>query len=285
MGSGIAVLAGPGARADLSAAPEGGRTAMWLPLLRRLTERFPRWGVWKNADSALTGVGDVDSLAERAAWPAIEDEFRGWAAAHGLTRVVVCRHVPQGPHLLAFGPATRHLLQLDVKERATFRGSTLVDVPRLLEASELDPRGFRRVRAGAEGVIKLVSNGLLPPGRPSADGLRSKRVRALLAADPEGVRLAARWFGPAAGALRALADAVAAGGWDRRAALAVEGWALLRGMAEPRTLASRTWFKYNVRARCPVIQTIRRDHRRIPDDVEGWLAAVRATHPGGVWPA
>ncbi len=285
MGPGSAALAGAGGRAGVTAAPgEGGRAAMWLPLLRRLTDRFATWAVWKNVDSALAGVGDVDSLADRACWPAVEDEFRGWAAAHGLNHVIVCRHIPQGPHLLAFGPGTRHLLQLDLKDRATFRGSTLVDVRRLLEACEIDARGFRRVRPGAEGVIKLVSNGLLPGGRASPEGLRAKHVAGLLAADPEGVRQAARWFGPVAPALRALADAVAAGGWDRRAALAVEGWALLRGVMEPRTLAGRAWFKYRVRARCPVIQTIRRDHRRIPDDVEGWLAAVRATHPGGVWP-
>jgi hypothetical protein len=240
--------------------------------------------VWKNVDSALTAVGDVDSLADKADWPAIEDEFRGWAAAHGLTHVVVCPHVPQGPHFLAFGPGTRHFLQLDVKERATFRGSTLVDVPRLLAASEMDPRGFRRVRPGAEGVIKLVSNGLLPGGRPSEDGLRRKRVAELLRADSEGVAQAAAWFGPAAGPVRALAAAVADGGWDRRAALLVEAWALLRGALEPRTMASRTVFKYHGRARCPVIRTIRRDHRRIPDDRDAWLAEVRRTHPGGVWP-
>jgi hypothetical protein len=148
----------------------------------------------------------------------------------------------------------------------------------------LDARAFRRVRPGAEGVIKLVSNGLLPGGRPAAEAMARKRVPALLAADPGGVIVAARWFGPAAGAMRRLAAAVAAGGWDRRAALEVEAWSLLRGVAEPGTLASRTWFKYHVRARCPVIQTIRRDNRRLPDDVGAWLEAARATHPGGVWP-
>jgi hypothetical protein len=133
-------------------------------------------------------------------------------------------------------------------------------------------------------VIKLVSNGLLPGGRAGWEGLGKKGVATLLAEDPAGVEMAAAWFGPAAGALRALAEAVVAGRWDRPAALAVESWALLRGLAEPKTLASRTWFKYHVRARCPVIQTIRRDHRRLPDDVEAWLDAVRATHPHGVWP-
>lgn len=281
MGPHGATLARAGPRARLIA-DDGDRTAIWLPLLRRLTDRFADWSVWKNIDSALTGFGDVDSLAPAARWPAIEGEFRAWAEAHGLTHVIVCRHIPQGPHLLAFGPRTRHLLQLDIKNRATFRGSTLVDVPRLLDASRVDDRGIRRVRPGAEGVIKLVSNGLRPGGRASVEGLARKRVAELLARDPEGVGQAAAWFGPAAGALRTLADAVIDGRWDRRAALIVEGWALLRGLAEPRTVASRIWFTRYTRPRCPVIMTIRRDNRRIPDDVEGWLDAVRATHPGGV---
>ena len=281
-GSGALAVAGPGA--DLIDTPpaEASRAEMWLPLLRRLTERFPAWAVWKNVDSALRGHGDVDSLADPACWPEIEAEFRAWAAAQGLNRVIVCRHVPQGPHLLAFGPGTRHLVQLDVKERATFRGSTLVDWKQLLPLCEMDPRGFRRVRPGAEGVIKLLSNGLLPGGRMHAAALRKKHVAELLSADPGGVASIARLFGPAAGALRRGADAVASGGWDRGAMRRVEAWCLLRAVAEPRTLLSRTRFKYHARTRCPVIRTIRRDDRRIPDDVDGWMHEVARTHPDGV---
>ncbi|HEU0299532.1 MAG TPA: hypothetical protein VFR37_08765 [Longimicrobium sp.] len=261
---------------------EAGRTEMWLPLLRRLTAGSPTWAVWKNVDSALLGHGDVDSLADPGCWPGIEAEFRAWAAEHGLDRVIACRHVPQGPHLLAFGPGTRHLVQLDVKERATFRGSTLVSWRTLLPLCEMDPRGFRRVRPGAEGVIKLLSNGLLPGGRMDGAALRKKRVAELLNADPEGVRLIAGRFGPAAGALRRGAEAAARGGWDRQAMRMVEAWCLLRAIAEPGTMLSRIGFKYHGRKRCPVIRTIRRDDRRIPDDVEGWMREVRRTHPGGV---
>lgn len=285
MGPGSGALAVAGPRADLRAGPapaEGDRAGMWLPLLRRLTERFPSWAVWKNVDSALHGHGDVDSLADPAEWPAIEAEFRAWAAEHGMTTVIVCRHVPQGPHLVAFGPGMRHFVQLDVKERATVRGSTLVDWRRLLPLAELDPRGFRRVRPGAEGVVKLLSNGLAPGGRMDGEGLRKKRVAELLARDPEGVRRMARLFGPAAGALRRGADAAARGGWDRPAMLRVEAWCLLRAVAEPRTMLSRLRFKYHGRARCPLIQAIRAGGRRIPDDGEAWMGAVRRTHPGGV---
>lgn len=283
-GSGALAAAGPGAglidapAKDAGAPANGDRTEMWLPLLRRLTERYPTWAVWKNVDSALTGHGDVDSLADPACWPAIEAEFRGWAAAHGLNHVIVCPHVPQGPHFIAFGLGTRHLVQLDVKERATFRGSTLVSWRQLLPLCEMDPRGFRRVRPGAEGVIKLLSNGLLPGGRMNAVGMQKKRVAELLAADPEGVRLIARLFGPAAGSLVRGADAVVRGGWDRTAMRVVEAWCLARAVAEPRTMLSRLGFRYHGGKRCPVIQTIRRDDRRIPDDVEAWLREVRRTH-------
>lgn len=284
MGPGSGALALPGPRADLIAPPRD-RAEMWLPLLRRLTERVPSWAVWKNVDSALHRHGDVDSLADPADWPAIETEFRAWAAGHGLTTVVVCRHVPQGPHFVALGPGTRHFLQLDVKERATVRGSTLVDWQTLPPLCEVDERGFRRVRPGAEGVIKLLSNGLRPGGGMNAEGLRKKRVAELLAADPEGVRMISRHFGPAAGALRRGADAVVRGGWDRAAMRTVEAWCLLRALAEPGTMLSRLRFKYYGRKRCPVIRTIRRDDRRIPDDREAWLREVRRTHPGGVTPA
>ncbi|HEX6909835.1 MAG TPA: hypothetical protein VF142_05560 [Longimicrobium sp.] len=255
---------------------------MWLPLLRRLTERFPSWAVLKNVDSALHGHGDVDSLAAPAEWPAIEAEFRAWAAEHGMTTVIVCRHVPQGPHFIAFAPGMRHFVQLDVKERATVRGSTVVGWRQLLPLAEMDPRGFRMVRPGAEGVIKLLSNGLMPGGRKDGDGLRRKRVAELLASDPDGVRGTARLFGPAAGALRRGADAVVRGGWDRPAMLAVEAWCLVRSVVEPGTVFSRLRFKYHGRGRCPVIRAIRSGGRRIPDDGAAWMREVRRTHPGGV---
>ena len=97
-----------------------------------------------------------------------------------------------------------------------------------------------------------------------------------------GIAAVARLFGPASGALRRGAEAAASGGWDRRAMLRVEAWCLLRALAEPRTLLSRTRFKYHGRMHCPAIRTIRRDDRRIPDDVEGWMHEVARTHPDGV---
>lgn len=254
------------------------RSALWLPFLQRLTDRFPRWAVWKNVRSALTGHGDVDSFAPRADWAAIEGEFRAWAAAEGLAPVIVCRHIPQGPHFIALEAHSPYLVQLDVKERATLRGGTLLDVDDLLALAEIDARGFRRIRPGAEGVIKLLLNGMSRGGHRDERALQAKGIVALLQQDPDGVGAIARRFGSAE---RPLLDAVAAllaGGWEQRALRAVERHAYLRALGEPTVAVSRLWFNAVASARCPVIRLIRQHDRRVPDDRAGWLAEVRRDH-------
>ena len=52
------------------------RSDVWMPLIQRLTEVAPQWAVWKNVDSALTGSGDIDSLAPPSYWPVIETELK-----------------------------------------------------------------------------------------------------------------------------------------------------------------------------------------------------------------
>ena len=252
----------------------GDRAALWLPLLQRVTKRFPRWSVWKNVESALTGHGDIDSFAPPEDWPAIGRVWREWARDSGLGPAVVCRHVPQGPHFVAIQPGSPWLVQFDVKMLATFRGCGLMDVDQLLDLAELDERGFRRIRPGAEGVLKLLYNGMRPGGRPDPEGLAGKRVVELLRADPEGARRAAALLGPARGAVERAVAAVVAGGWSRSSLVAVEAWALARSLLEPRTSVGRVWFGRVAKKRCPVLQVIRERDRRLPDDLDGWLAAV-----------
>lgn len=255
------------------------RTELWLPLLRRLTEQHPGWSIWKNARSAFAGTGDIDSLAPEAEWPAIEATFEAWVAERpDLGPVIVCRHIPQGPHFITLQEGSPYIVQLDVKDRGTFRGSTLLDAQDLQRLSEIDDLGFRRIRPGAEGVIKLCMNGLRRGGRPNPEGLQAKGVADLLRSDPDGVDAAAELLGPAAEALRRGARAVAAGSWDEGAMRQVDRWALLRSSAEPRVAASRLWFLYYQAARCPVITLIRNDDRRVPDDRVGWLRHVARDH-------
>lgn len=254
------------------------RTELWLSLLGRLTELFPRWAVWKNADSAFTGSGDVDSLAPPGDWPAIQECFRDWSAERGLGPVIVCRHIPQGPHFMTFQPGASHIIQLDVKTRGTFRGSTLIDVDRLLPLSEVDQRGFRRIRPGAEGLIKLCMNGTRRGGRPDREALDSKAVADLLTSDPEGVQAGAELLGAPTAALIAGAQAVVEGGWDTAAMRRVELAAWLRGLAEPGVAASRIWFLTWAIKRCPVMALIRHHDRRVPGDLTAWLGTVATDH-------
>ena len=254
------------------------RTDLWLPFLRRLTDTFPRWAVWKNVESALAGTGDVDSFAPPGDWTAIQQVFLEWAGEQGMGPAVICRHIPQGPHFVTFQPGAEHIVQLDVKERGTFRGSTLIDAETLLPLTEIDDRGFRRVRPGVEGVIKLCMNGVLRGGRANWDGLESKRVAQLLQSDPEGVVAAASLLGPAEEALLRGARAVEQGSWDRRAMATVEAWSLLRSAGEPQVPLSRVWFYKVSGKRCSLVQLIRQHDRRVPEDLDGWLALLARNH-------
>lgn len=250
----------------------------WLPLLQDLTAKYPSWSVWKNPESAFTGPGDTDSLAPPEQWDAIEGTFREWAEHSGLAPVIVCRHVPQGPHFITADPNRAHMLILDVKERSTWRGSTLIDYHTMPQVTMIEDRGFRRIRPGAEGVVKLVLNGVLKGGRPNPDGLEVKNVAGLLASDREGVELAAKWFKPFSGQLLAGVDSLLEGGWDRRSMATVEAWAALKAIAEPRVAISRLVFNKYTLPRCPVLQSVRKDNRQIPADADRWFEQISVDH-------
>jgi hypothetical protein len=256
-----------------------GRSSHWLPLLRRLTEASPSWVVWKNVDSALSGTGDIDAAAPETDWPLIEREFRQWATEFAFGPVIVCHHIPGGLNLVAVPPTMSTLLELGVKARRIWRGATLFVLDDLKPLMVLDPRGFRRIRPGAEGLFKLLLNGARWNGMPNPDSLRSKRVAELLREDPDGAWMAAQLLGPARGAMLRAAQRVAVGDWDRRAILTVEGWALLRALRSPVITVKRARFRLRAKATCPVISTLLGDHRRIPDDREAWLRRVAASHP------
>jgi hypothetical protein len=258
--------------------PSVDRSALWTPLLRRLTVRCPTWGIWKNADAALAGSGDIDSTAPREDWPVIIQEFRRWAAEHGFGPVTACDHVHGVLFILAVDPPGRTFLELDVNARKYFRGWTLFQPDDLTPVMEIDDRGFRRVRRGAEGIILLLQNGSLWGGRPHPAGLRKRSVASFLRADPDGVQLMAELFGPARGAMVRAANAVAQGEWDSKAMLTVEGWSVLRALTEPRVVMWRLRSR-PIKKRCPVLRSIFVDDRRLPADVDGWLASVEKQHP------
>jgi hypothetical protein len=291
----LLVVAHPRAKAAPSAAPKSSirdfasrrvrveasaeeTASPWLPLLRRLSVISDEWLVWKNVDSALSGVGDVDSAAPASEWPAIQAEFLQWAAQEELGPAAVCTHIPGGLNLVAFPEGASEFLEMSVKERRILRGSTLFVIQDLKTLSEMDQRGFRRLRPGAEGLFKLVLNGAKWGGRPNWDGIRDKNIQELLAADPEGVARAARLFGPVKDAAIRGARAVVDSRWDGRAMAAVDAWFLLKGVRNPVILARRAWFRFDTKSSCPIVKAILGSRRKIPEDRAGWLQKVAATH-------
>lgn len=251
----------------------------WLPLLRRLGDEVPSWGVWKNVDRALAGSGDVDSAAPRRDWPAITSAFTSWAGEHGLGPVISCTHPPHALFLLAVDTPRATFEELDVLARKYFRGSTLFHAEDLIPLYEIDERGFRRVRAGAEGLILLLQNGTKWGGRPDPAGLAKRPIAELVSRDPEGVREAARAFRLPPEAAADATDAVAGDDWDRRAVLALERASIRKALAEPGIIARRAWFRGVSKRACPVLASIFRADRRIDGDVGAWVAGVRASHP------
>jgi hypothetical protein len=242
--------------------------------------------VWKNVDHALSSTGDVDSLARRQDWPVVERIFRDWADDAGCGPVVACRHFSNVPILVVLPPGEPLLLELDVRDGKPWNGAPLFRMDDLGSLATMDPRGFRRLRAGAEGVLKLALNGMTGSGGANRARLRDKGVGELLRSDPEGARAAARLFGSAAAPMIQLATAVADGRWDRPAALAVLGLTFLRGMRDPATFARRARFRLSLNATiasCPVLRTIWHDDRRVDvQDREAWLERALLAHSGPV---
>jgi hypothetical protein len=250
----------------------------WPDLARRLTETLAEWVVWKNADAAFGGSGDVDSAAPRASWDAIRFEFRTWSRRNQLGPVVVCTHPPRTMFLIALDRAAGTFWELDVSARKYFRGSTLFRAEDLPPLSEMDDRGFRRLTPGAEGVILLLGNGMRWGGRPDPAGLAKRDVVAKLGRDRQGARAAARAFGLPERDVEAVADAVLAGAWDRGAARRIERDALLRSVREPSILGARIRFRAWTKWRCPVLKAVFYEDRQV-GDMAAWLAHVRRTHP------
>ena len=255
-----------------------GRSALWLPLVQRLTEASPRWTIWKNADAAFAGFGDIDSAAPLRDWELIVREFRRWAAENGLGPVIECRHPPKTMFLLAVDQAGSELLELDVSGRKYFRGGTLFRAEDLAPLTLLDERGFRCLRPGAQALILLVTNGLRWGGRPDPGGLRKRHVPELLASDRAGVVQAAHCFRLRERDVAKAVERLLSGGWDRRSMLAMEARALGRALLDPEILARRARFRLASKRSCPVLRVVFYGDRRIPGNQGEWLRKVERTH-------
>jgi hypothetical protein len=256
--------------------PPPGRAEAWLELLEELTGRRADWLAWKGYRTALEGPGDVDSVAPAEAWSTVREVVVAWAGRHGLGPVVICPHAPGLLHIVALPPADEPYFELDVNRRKVFLGSTLFRPHQLDPMAVKDDRGIRRLRPGAEGVLKLVQNGMRRGARVRWDQMAVKGIPELLAADPAGVLEVSALFGRASGALVRGARAVTDGGWDRPAMLAVELWCIARAVVEPDAVLWRLRFRWH-RHRCPVLRSVFDGGRRVPiDERPAWLEAVAA---------
>lgn len=253
---------------------EGPSPDLWLDLLRRVDDDSPRAFVWKNADPALEGHGDIDMMAPRYEWDRIAVTFSHWARDHGLGPAVACTHVPGNLFLVAPDPVTPVLYELDVRDRVSFRGATVLtaEAPERLIVD--DPRGFRKVAPGAEGVIKLVLHGIGRAGKQKPRGLAKENVRELLAERDPG---AADLFGSTRGAVSSLAARASQGGWSRGSAAVVELRSTVAGAFAPSGLITGLKRK-KAKTSCPVLEAIVKNDRRIPGDRDGWLRRVAETH-------
>jgi hypothetical protein len=268
-------MTSPAAIADEPTAWITDRAHLWLPLLRDLTANVPGWVVLKNSKAAMNGIGDIDSFASRSDFPDIEDRVRVWSAENGLRFVTVCRHNWRGPIIVAIRDGDPYLFSLDVKIGRLFRGSMLIDVDDAQSFAVMDDLGYRRVREGAEGVMKLLYNGMYRGGAKNEVDFEKKGVLAALQADPAGAMEASRLVGMAAPALRSTIRAVLDGGWSRRDIAAVEAWCFIRSAARPDYVIRQWHWRHMEIPRCAISQL---KARRMPDDVDGFLRAVADTH-------
>ena len=261
----------------MSSEGERDSATLLLPLLQELSELSPDSAVWKNADSGLSGAGDVDFVTPQRAWPAVESIFRFWARDRDLGPVIACRHMPDTMFLIAVDRARNEFIQLDVRSRMTFHGSTVFVPSDLKECFQLDERGFRRLRPGAEGLLKLVISGIAPAGRPRQRAIVKEDVVQLLSGDSRGVIAGAALCAPVGKAARSGAQALVEGGWNRRAMATVEAWFVVKAFTEPRTALRRIRAK-RAKARCELIQTSIKSSRRIPGNVNDWVTRAEKDH-------
>jgi hypothetical protein len=247
----------------------------WVPLLKRLTEISLGWGVWKNADQAISVSGDIDSISPPVDRPALLREFLRWAAENDMAPTFLCGHLPGS--VLGVAVRGRELVELQLCEQAVFRGARLFTAEDVRGLMMMDPRGFRRLRPGSEGLLLLFFNAMMHGGRLSLQGHKSERLLGLMRDDPEGLDAATSVFRSAQEPARRLAAAVLDGSWDRRSAVHLEMWAMTRALSDPPFLAARVAFRVFGDQYCPLLPVLRRG-RIVNDDLDAWIPRVRRTH-------
>ena len=241
-----------------------------LDVVRRLTAAAPSWTVWKNADAAVAGVGDVDAVASTDEWPVLAAEHRRWAVDTGAEATFECRHQPGVLLLVAVDAHSPRLSQLDISSHVFVHGAPLVDARALGPAVLNDPRGFRRLRPGAEALLRVAQSA-------GNEGAVDAELRELLATDLIGRETAGALMGRAGAAALSVAADILDGGRSRRAEAQLRGWCLWTAARRPLLPARRVYAGLLAMRSCPLIAALRAG-RRVPESREAWLDGVARSH-------
>lgn len=255
---------------------DGGATVSWVPLLQNLAGIDAEMAVYKNADRALEGDGDVDFLAPRKRWPEIEDAFARWSGIHGLDAMPACRHRPFAMVLVA-SDHNGSLLQLDVRDRVHFRRATLLTAEDAAPMYVSHALGFRVLRPGAEGALKLALRGMGPRGELREKSVAKYSIRELVRDDPEGAESMTTRFVPAPDDALAVVRSLADGEWDSARSRSMSRAFATASLRDPVTLARLAMFR-RARRTCPLLRWVLQNGQAQPPRLEDWIGEVRGAH-------
>lgn len=255
---------------------DGGTTVSWVPLLQDLAGIETDMAVYKNVGQALEGDGDVDFLAPRRLWTQIEDAFDRWGSTHGLVTMPACRHRPYAMYLVA-ADHDGSLLQLDVRDRLHFRRATLVTAEEAAPMYESHPLGFRVLRPGAEGALKLALRGMGPRGELREEPVVRYLIRELVRDDPKGAESMAACFVPAPDDALVVVRSLIDGSWDSGRARSMSRAFATASLRNPVTLARLAMFR-RTRRTCPLLRWVLQNGQAQPPRLEDWIGEVRHSH-------
>jgi hypothetical protein len=146
----------------------------------------------------------------------------------------------------------------------------------------MDARGFRRLRPGAEGLLKLFLNGIAPDGHLNEARLPRERTRELLHEDPIGANEAAKLFGSAEKQVLELVEGFLAGQWDRTGMLRLQAHLRHRLILEPGVVVRRLWSRIGQKRKCKGIKLLLKAGQLRPGD-RAALRRLAETHPARPW--
>ncbi len=254
------------------------REECWRGLIRHLADVDPSVTILKNAESALTGTGDLDVLLGRPGMRRVVEGAVEWSRANDA-QCMVCDHVPDGPHIVVVVPGQAHALVVDLKWRRSLFGATLITARAAQECSARSEFGPLQLTQGAEGVVKLCLYGIDGNWGLDYRKLDAKEVLAALREDPEGAMRTAALMSQPTWLLSWVIGEAAARRPGRLAASALKARLLVGAVAEPGTGPRRLYYKAVQRANCPIMSVVKFNGRRVPGDPARWFAASKEAHP------